>query len=302
MVADLLSETGLSLERLQSFCRVAEAGGVTRAAKGDATKQSLYSRQIRELEEFFGAELMRRKGRGIVLTPAGRRLHTIAREQFAALNDFKSGCRSQPLEIVIGAGDSLIQWLLLPRLPLIQKKLPDAQYKFLNLTNAEIVRRVIDGEIDLGLVRKGEATKPLASAPLGRIAFSLFMPKEMQASAKGRSLGEFIGRVPLAVLEGDGNFRQELAAIARKHKLRLNVKVECSSFPLVARALASGTMAGILPSMAATELRELGMVEITANALHAFEREICLVWNPRQLLVRASLSKAREALGETLRQ
>src|SRR4051812_20858117 len=139
MVVDLLSETGLSLERLQSFCRVAEAGGVTRAAKGDATKQSLYSRQIKELEEFFGAELMRRKGRGIVLTLAGQRLHSIAREQFAGLNDFKTDCRGQPLEIVVGAGDSLIQWLLLPGLAAIEKKFPNAQHKFLNLTNAEII-------------------------------------------------------------------------------------------------------------------------------------------------------------------
>ena len=87
MIVDLLSETGISLERLQSFCWVAESGGVTGAAKGNATKQSLYSRQIKELEEFFGAELMRRKGRGIVLTPAGLRLHSIAREQFTFLRD-----------------------------------------------------------------------------------------------------------------------------------------------------------------------------------------------------------------------
>ena len=104
MIAELLSESGLSLERLQSFSRVAEAGGVTRAAKGDATKQSLYSRQIKELEEFFGAELMRRKGRGIVLTTAGERLHAIAREHFAAMIDFKLECQGQPLEIAIAVG------------------------------------------------------------------------------------------------------------------------------------------------------------------------------------------------------
>lgn len=300
MVADLLSESGLSLERLQSFCRVAEAGGVTRAAKGDATKQSLYSRQVKELEEFFGAELMRRKGRGIVLTPAGQRLHSIAREQFAALSDFKTECRAQPLEIVIGAGDSLIQWLLLPRLSAIEKKLPNAQHKFLNLTNAEIVHRLHEGLIDFGVVRKGEAIKPLGSAPLGRVAFSLFVPEQMHARTKGMQFGEFIGALPLAVLEGEGNFRQELAAIARKSKLRLNVKVECSSFPLVARALASGTLAGILPSMAAEEMQQLGMKEIPTKALQAFEREICLVWNPRQLRVRVALEKARGVLLHSL--
>ena len=97
MFAELLSESGLSLERLQSFCLVAQAGGVTKAAKGDPTKQSLFSRQVKELEEFFGAELMRRKGRGIVLTAAGQRLNVLARECFASLLRFQEpsakGCR-----------------------------------------------------------------------------------------------------------------------------------------------------------------------------------------------------------------
>jgi DNA-binding transcriptional LysR family regulator len=112
MFAELLQQRGLSLDRLQSFCLVAQAGGVTKAAKGDPAKQSLYSRQIKELEEYFGAELMRRKGRGIVLTAAGERLNVLARECFASLLDFKSGCKGLPVEIVIGAGESIIDWVL----------------------------------------------------------------------------------------------------------------------------------------------------------------------------------------------
>src|SRR5213594_1602000 len=115
MFPRLLQEGGLSLDRLQSFCLVAQAGGVTKAAKGDPAKQSLFSRQIKELEEFFGTELIRRKGRGIVLTEAGTRLETIARESFTALTDFKRDCNGRPVEIAIGTGETVIQWLLMPR-------------------------------------------------------------------------------------------------------------------------------------------------------------------------------------------
>src|SRR5271157_5483505 len=113
MFAELLREGGLSLDRLRSFCLVAQAGGVTRAAKGDPARQSLFSRQIKELEEFFGTELIRRKGRGIVLTDAGARLNLIARECFASLLDFKSQCKGRPVEVVVGTGESVIQWLLM---------------------------------------------------------------------------------------------------------------------------------------------------------------------------------------------
>jgi len=159
MVSGLLSESGLSLDRLESFCLVAQAGGVTKAARGDPARQSLFSRQIKELEEFFGIELIRRKGRGVALTEAGERLNLIARDCFAALSDFKGGCKSRPVEVVIGTGDSVIQWLLMPRLDELRKRLPDVRLKFLNLPTAEAVKRVADGMIDFALVRKNAVSR-----------------------------------------------------------------------------------------------------------------------------------------------
>src|SRR5258708_3771717 len=152
MFSELLSQGGLSLDRLQSFCLVAEAGGVTKAAKGDPARQSLYSRQIRELEEFFGVELIRRKGRGIALTAAGANLHVIVRQHFVALSDLKNECKGKPVEVAIGAGDSIIQWLLLPRLAEIRKRLPRVRLKFLNLPTDEAVKRLADGVIDFAVV------------------------------------------------------------------------------------------------------------------------------------------------------
>ena len=301
MITELLSEGGLSLDRLQNFCRVAEVGGVTRAAKGDVTKQSLYSRQIKELEEFFGAELMRRRGRGIALTGPGQRLHSIAREQFAALTDFKMECRGQPLEVVLGAGDSLIQWVILPKLAAIENRLPDARLKLLNLTNAEIIRRLSDGLIDFGIVRKGELGKSLGSSPLGRMGFSLFVPKNMQPAVQAARPNGLLAAVPLAVLEGDGVFRRELAALANRNKLKLKIKIECSSFPLISRAIASGRVAGVLPRMAADELQKLGVVEVPTKMLQGFEREVCLAWNPRQLQIRTMLDRARVIFAEALK-
>jgi len=74
MFEALFSTRGLSLDRLRSFLEMAEAGGIARAAPGDPVRQSQISRQIRELEEFFGTELTQRRGKGLVLTPAARRL------------------------------------------------------------------------------------------------------------------------------------------------------------------------------------------------------------------------------------
>jgi len=302
MFAELLSQGGLSLDRLRSFCLVAQAGGVTKAAKGDAAKQSLFSRQVKELEEFFGTELIRRKGRGVILTPAGERLNVVARECFASLWDFKSECKGLPVEIVIGAGESLIRWLLMPKLIEIRKGLPNVKLKFLNLPTREIVRRLSDGLIDFGVLRKDAVSSPLRVAALGRMGYSLFLPTGAGSSADGRERdAKVLDGVPLATLEGDGSFRQELAAVARKQGIRLNIQLECSSFPLVAGALGAGGMAAILPSIAGTELGRVGIKEVKAVPLKSFGREICLAWNPRLLRIRTALEKAGSTFAQVFR-
>src|SRR5436190_1180932 len=93
----LLSRRGLSFDRLRSLVDFAETGSITRAARGDPNRQSQYSRQIKELEQFFGIELTQRRGKGIALTEAGKRLVLIARETFLSLNDFEGTNRNQPL-------------------------------------------------------------------------------------------------------------------------------------------------------------------------------------------------------------
>ena len=298
MFAELLSEGGLSLERLQSFCLVAQAGGVTKAAKGDPTKQSLFSRQVKELEEFFGAELMRRKGRGIVLTAAGERLNVLARECFASLLDFKSGCKGLPVEIVIGAGESIIDWVLMPRLGEVRMKLPNVRLKFLNLPTSEVVRRLADGVVDFGVVRKDAVTRPLQCVSLGVMGYSLFVPQDLSSVGTGMKA---LAALPLATLEGEGSFRRELSAIARKNRLVLKIEIECSSFPQVARAVSAGRVAAILPSVVAVDLKCPGVNEMRFAALDGLRREFCLAWNPRVLRIRTVLDKASKVLAQAFR-
>src|SRR5712675_51490 len=62
----------MELRHLRYFVAVAEAGSLTVAARKLHTSQPSLSRQIRDLEDELGAELLTRRARGIELTPAGR--------------------------------------------------------------------------------------------------------------------------------------------------------------------------------------------------------------------------------------
>src|ERR1700736_6537388 len=63
----------MELRHLRYFIAVAEAGSLTVAAEQTLhTSQPSLSRQIRDLEDEVGAQLLTRGARGIELTPAGR--------------------------------------------------------------------------------------------------------------------------------------------------------------------------------------------------------------------------------------
>src|SRR5205807_10066866 len=63
---------GMELRHLRYFVAVAEAGSLSVAAERRLhTSQPSLSRQIRDLEDEVGAQLLTRSARGIELTPAG---------------------------------------------------------------------------------------------------------------------------------------------------------------------------------------------------------------------------------------
>lgn len=306
MFADLLSRGGLSLDRLAGFCEVAEAGGVTKAARGDPVRQSLLSRQIKELEAFFGAELVRRQGRGIVVTEAGRDLHRLARAQLAGLADFRAACADLPVTLTLAAGESLLRWVVLPQLPSLRAQLPNTRWRLLNLPTATTVTRLREGSVDLAIVREGSVSPPLETHPLGALDYAYFVPQRMLAvDSDGQPNLKALINLPTAVLEGGGQFRQDLDRVAAKARARLNMQIELSSFPLVAQAVASGEFAGILPIPAARDLVGCGVRQFAPSGLRVLRRTLVLAWSPRLACVRPALARAvalaRAGTGQLLR-
>src|SRR4051812_9738168 len=112
----LLSRSGLTLDRLKALVEVEAAGSIVGADPDNPNKHSQYSRQLRELSEFFGCELAQRRGRTLRLTERGTLLAKFAREFLRQLEDYDASCRGQHVDYTIGGGDSLIQWLVMPQI------------------------------------------------------------------------------------------------------------------------------------------------------------------------------------------
>src|SRR5512144_1863134 len=114
MFSKLFAENGLSLERLRVLLEVGAAGSIVKGAGGDPVRQSQYSRQIKELEDFFRTRLIERQGKGTRLTASGKELARISRFFLLGLSNFQRGCLAEEQTFRIGACATYIREFLLP--------------------------------------------------------------------------------------------------------------------------------------------------------------------------------------------
>lgn len=301
MFESLFSERGLSLDRLKVLIEVRDAGSIAQAAPGDLVRQSQYSRQLRELSEFFGCEVAQRRGKILKLTEKGERLAELAREHLRALEDFRSECREETVAFTIGAGDSLIQWLVIPQLGEMVRSFPHTRFVTVNLRTNDIVQQITDGRVDFGIIRKNAASPGLKSVSLGIVSYTAVVAETLVRRRKNLTLRELLGELPLATQTTDGQFTSGLREIAKKLEITLAPALSCQSFPQTMAAVRSGRFAAIVPQLALRNEGVAGVHRVADEMLRSLDREALLAWNPRLVRVRPNASKLCAALHAALR-
>lgn len=301
MFESLFSERGLSLDRLKVLIEVRDAGSIAQAAPGDPVRQSQFSRQLRELSEFFGCEVAQRKGKILKLTVQGERLAELAREQLRSLEDFRAECREENVAFTIGAGDSLIQWLVIPRLGGIIEHFPGTRFATSNLRTNEIVQQLSEGRLDFGIIRKNAMAPGLKSVSLGIVRYVALVPDALMRRRKKITLLEVLSELPLATQTTDGQFTAGVREIAKSLAVALKPALACQSFPQTMAAVKSGRFAAIVPELAVRELADGPAHRISGEALRPLDREAMLAWNPRLVRIRPNALKISAALHAALR-
>lgn len=146
----------MDIRRLQAFCKVYELKSFSRAGEELLLSQPTVSAHIMALESELGTRLFDRLGRTVLPTPAARILyqHSLdafdrlenARTEILALTQRVSG------ELTIGGSTIPAHYILPRKVAEFRTRYPEVTIDLIIGDTQEIVERVVEGNLSLGLV------------------------------------------------------------------------------------------------------------------------------------------------------
>jgi DNA-binding transcriptional LysR family regulator len=148
---------GFTLHQLEYFVAVAEAGKLNAAAERCHVSQAGIALAMTELERSLGVQLLvRRKAKGVALTPAGQRLVADARALLGQADELQAAAQAAGGELSgslrAGCFTSLAPMLVPPLLDTFAAGHPALRLEFVEDTHAMLQRLLLDGAIEVALL------------------------------------------------------------------------------------------------------------------------------------------------------
>lgn len=262
--------------RHEIFMEVARLLSFTKASQTLFISQSAISKHIKALEEFYKTGLFERLGNSVVLTPAGRLLYdkllAAKQLQHELFQDFKqlSENFSPQVNMVLGASTTISLYILPPVLSAYLQKNPNVQLDLKNRNSENILKALLDHEIDLGIVE--------GINKVSNVTYTPFLTDEVIAVCSSRNPLKKqqleirdLYDVPLALRErGSGTLAVlELALEKKQVKLsELPIKIRLGGTEALKNFVRVDTCLSFLPRQAVIkELQSGELVQVPINGL-----------------------------------
>lgn len=146
----------MELRHLRYFLAVAREGNVTRAAAALHVTQPTLSRQLADLENEFGRQLLIRESRGVTLTDDGMLLRKRAEEIVALADRAEREMLTDDTQIEgdvwIGGGETRTMALVAQTMTAIAQENPLLRLRLHSGNADDIIERVDKGLLDFGVI------------------------------------------------------------------------------------------------------------------------------------------------------
>jgi len=247
----------MELRHLRYFLAVGEALNFTKAASRLRVAQPALSRQVQDLEDEIGVDLLRRSPRGVTLTAEGKLFLEEVRELLERADEsvakVRALARGEYGELHVGYAPTPSVELLPPALAAFQKIAPRVKVVLHDLAGDELVAGLLDGSLELAIMVEDtdERTVEIAFETLRRIKFCAAMaPGHAYARKKHLTLAEVTTQPLIGLRRRDyAEYYRILDRLFAGEKTKPKVTVECDSSTSMLTELETGSGIAIVSEL-----------------------------------------------------
>ena len=269
----------MELSQLRYAVAIAETGNFTRAAERCHVTQPSLSQQILNLESEVGHKLFHRLGRKAVLTEAGITFIERARRILFEVENAAKELSDHPSldrRITVGALPTIMPYLLTPLIARCRTEHPNLLIHAREDFRADLMRGVVEGELDLALVTLPVKDPRVSIEPLLTEPLLLVVGKGHPFASRTEININDISEETFVTTADSSMLNAQIRSIFGDHNFTLKIGYRCAQVITLKAFVAMGAGISILPQVmrvpedrgqlvylrltGSTPVRELGII------------------------------------------
>jgi LysR family hydrogen peroxide-inducible transcriptional activator len=243
----------MELHQLRYFVAVAETENFTRASARSHVSQPALSQQIMKLESEVGHKLFHRLGRKAVLTEAGatfleraRRILFEVENAVRELGDHPSMER----RITVGAVQTVMPYLLTPLVAALRESHPNLLINAQEDFRANLLRGVVDGDLDLAVVPTPVKDHRISVEPLLSEPLLLVVGKNHPIASRSEISLNDLAEETFISLGDSSALASQVRTFFGDQKLQPRIGFRCAQVATLKLFVAMGLGISLLPQLA----------------------------------------------------
>jgi len=244
----------MNLKDLKYLVALADTGHFGKAAARSFVSQPTLSAQLKKLEDYLGVKLVERQPKNVQLTDVGKQVVIRARRMLEDGEEIVALARSNTDPLAGKLKVALIPTIgpyLLPRImPKIRKALPQLGLMLYEYQTEPLLKRLRDGEIDVGIIALPVAQDGLESAELYEEAFTVALPTNHPLSERATIKPADLKGHTLLLLEDGHCMRDQALEVCSRVDVREAEDYRATSLETLRQMVVAGLGITLLPELA----------------------------------------------------
>ncbi len=278
----------MQIETLKVFCDLVESRSFSRAALRNFITQSAVSQQVKNLENRFETQLLRRDGKSVTPTPAGKIFYERSRTILDSFEHMQLEMKSIGQDMAGSVRIATIYSVGIYEMDVVVKTFlklyPKVNLQVEYSKGARVYEDCLRGALDLGIVVYPEARKGLRIIPLPSDKLVLICaPNHPLARRHHIDIRKLNGLNFVAFEKGMASQRA-LDRIFQEHKVQVHTVMEFNNIETIKRSVEIGAGVSIVPLLSVQkEIQNGSLVQINFTD-KSFYRTIGIIHRSKQAL------------------